>query len=120
MKIKAKLKEIKNCEGLNLLSFDYYGNTIKVLMLEMNIDLKKNDEAFLKVKPTLLSLSDIKPQCENVLKVQILSIKKGEIMANVICRYKNDIFEVLMLKEYTGFEKEAYMFFKSNFVVVEK
>jgi len=120
LRIKAKLNKIKNKDGLNLLFFEYYDNIIKVLMLEMNINLREGDIATLRVKPTLLFLSSQKIDYENVLEVDIVEIKKGEIMANIICKYKNDVFEVLMLKEYANFEKKAYLYFKANFVSVEK
>jgi len=119
LRVKAKLIDIKSVDNLNLLFFDYKNEIIKVLMLEMNIDLKLNQYAYLKIKPTLLFLNSQKFDFENRLKVEIVNIKKGEIMANVLCRFKEDYFEVLMLKEGINFEKEAYLYFKSNFVAVE-
>ena len=120
MRIKAKLKCIKNIDNLNLLFFECLGVEIKVLMLEMNINLNKGEFAYLKVKPTLLWLSAEKCECENVLEVDVLKVKKGEIMANVLCRFGEEVFEVLMLKEYVNFDTKAYLCFKSNFVAVEK
>jgi hypothetical protein len=120
MKLKAKLKKIKSTNGLNLLFFDYKGVEIKVLMLEMNIDLKEGEFAFVKIKPSLLWLSNKKCDCENSFEVEVVDIKEGDIMANVVCKLEDVEFEVLMLKEFVNFQKKAFLCFKSNFAVVEK
>jgi hypothetical protein len=120
LRIKAKLKKIKSKDNLNLLFFEYYDTIIKVLMLEMNINLKIEDEAFLRVKPTLLYLSREKIDFENVMEVEIVKIENGEIMSKIICKYFEDTFEVLMLKENVDFDKKAFLYFKSNFVAVER
>ena len=120
MRIKAKFIDKKNKDNLNLLFFDFKGEIIKALILEMNIDIKIGDFVNLYIKPTLLCLSDKKIDFENVLEVDIKEIILGEIIAKIICVLGDYEFEVLMLKENVNFEKKAYLYFKSNFVVVEK
>ncbi|WP_457564728.1 hypothetical protein [Caminibacter sp.] len=120
MRIKARLSDIKEADGLNCLFFDYYDEKIKVLILEKNIDIQKGEEYLLRVKPTLLYLTKEKTDFENVFEVEIVEIKKGEIMASVLCKFQEDVFEVLMLKENINFDKKAYLCFKSNYVVVER
>jgi len=112
--IVSTLKEIKGDENLHLLIFE----DLKVLILQLNMPLKLNKKAKLFIKPTRLFLSAEEFEFENRLKVKIRSIKKGEILASVVCKYKNFELEVLMLKENINFEKEAFLYFKSSDVSV--
>ncbi len=116
-KIKAKLVSIKSIDNLNLLEFEKKGQTIKVLILQMNINLKIGDEALLYVKPTKLFLNNDKCNFENVLEVTVKHINKGKILASIICEFEEEI-EVLMLKEYVNFHNKAYLFFKSSDISV--
>ena len=118
-KITAILKNIKSVDNLNLLEFETNGKIIKVLILQMNINIKKGDKALLYIKPTKLFLNAQKCEFENVLRVEINEIQKGEILANVICSFENNKLEVLMLKENINFKKIAYLYFKSSDVSVE-
>ena len=118
-KITAVLKNIKSVDNLNLLEFEINGNIIKVLILQMNINIKKGDKALLYIKPTKLFLNSQKCEYENRLKVRVEEIQTGEILSNAVCSFENHTIEVLMLKEYVNFEKEAYMYFKSSDVTVE-
>ena len=116
-KIKAVLKNIISVDNLNLLEFENK-STIKVLILQMNLDLKKGDEVYLGIKPTRLFLSSKKCQFENSLEVNIKNIQKGEILANILCDFNGKEIEVIMLKEYINFEKNAYLLFKSSDVSI--
>ena len=113
-KITAVLKNIISVDNLNLLEFEKENNLIKVLILQMNLNLKIEDEVYLGIKPTKLFLSSKKCEFENVLKVKIENIKKGKILANILCDFYGDEIEVVMLKDYVDFEKEAYLLFKAS------
>ena len=112
-KIKAVLKNIKGVDNLHLLEFENK-EKIKVLILQMNMDLNTGDEVFLNIKPTKLFLSSKKCEYENVLKVDIKNIEKGEILANILCDFQGDEIEVIMLKEFVNFKNEAYLMFKAS------
>ena len=113
-KITAVLKNIISVNNLNLLEFEKENEIIKVLILQMNFDLKIGDKVFLGIKPTKLFLSSKKCNFENVFEVNIKDIQKGEILANVLCEFKGEEVEVLMLKEFVNFENRAYIFFKAS------
>ncbi len=119
--ITAVLKNIKSVDNINLLEFEKSGNIIKVLILQMNINIKKGDKALLYIKPTKLFLNSQECEYENRLKVRIEEIQTGEILANVVCGFENHKIEVLMLKENINFAKNAYsyLYFKSSDVSVE-
>jgi len=108
--IISSLKEIQGVDNLHLLLFE----DVKVLILQINLSIKKGKKAKLYIKPTRLFLSSEKFEFENRLKVNIEYINKGKILTSVICKYKNFEIEVLMLKDNINFEKEAYLYFKSS------
>ncbi len=112
--ITAVLKNIISINNLNLLEFEKENQKINVLILQMNIDLKIGEKALLYIKPTKLFLSKEKCEFENVLKVKVKKIKKGKILANIICEITNEELEVLMLKNFADFETEAYLMFKAS------
>ncbi len=113
-KITAVLKNIISVDNLNLLEFEKNGQLIKVLILQMNLDLKVGDEVYLGIKPTKLFLSKNKCNFENVLEVEIKNFEKGEILTNVLCDFYGEKLEIIMLKDYIDFEKKAYLFFKAS------
>ncbi|WP_024788198.1 MULTISPECIES: TOBE domain-containing protein [unclassified Lebetimonas] len=102
-KIKADLINIENKNNINLLTFKSVNETIKVVMLEMNFEIK--NEAFLFFKPTMVSLSKekCKSTIENNLAAVVEKIEIGEIFTNIYCNFNNEEIEVLILKE--SFEK---------------
>ena len=117
-KITAVLKNIISVENLNLLEFEKENNLIKVLILQMNVNLKTGDRVYLGIKPTKLFISDKKCEFENVLEVKIKNIQKGKILANVLCDFYGDEIEAIMLKDYIDFEKKAYLLFKASDISV--
>jgi molybdopterin-binding protein len=102
-KIKAELINIENKNSINLLTFKSVNEIIKVIMLEMNFEIK--NEVFLFFKPTMVSLSKekCKSTIENNLAAIIKNIEIGEIFTNIYCNFNNEEIEVLILKE--SFEK---------------
>ena len=111
-KITAILKNIISVDNLNLLEFEKSNQHIKVLILQMNIDLKIGDKVLLYIKPTKLFLSSEYCEFENVLKVKIKKINNGEILSSVICEIDDEEIEVIMLKK--ELKKEAFLMFKAS------
>ncbi len=116
--IIAVLENIISVENLNLLHFKCNNQRINVLILQLNLNLKKNKKAKLYIKPTKLFLNKDKYNYENRLKVKIEEINFGEILARIKCKFFEYDFEVLMLKEYINFKDEAYLYFKSTDISV--
>ncbi len=113
-KITAVLKNIVSVDNLNLLEFEKENQRINVLILQMNINLNIGDRARLYIKPTKLFLNREKCNFENALKVNIKKINEGKILASVICETGKEEIEVIMLKNYINFEKEAFLLFKAS------
>jgi len=112
-KIIATLKEIKGLDNINLLTFELKDNIIKVLILQRNMDLKIGQKAVLSIKPTKLFLSNKPCDFENVLKVKIKEITKGELVSLVNCDLYGNEIEVMMLSSKVNFKDVAYLMFKA-------
>jgi len=120
-RLTAKVKEIVALKRLNLIKFEYHGSEIKVVILEMNVDLKKGSKAELMIKPTAVSV--LKEACgfENVLKGKILEKELGKILSNVKVDTGYDIFEAVMLKECAeGLSGDVFLVFKASDVMISK
>ncbi len=118
--IVCNLKEIKSKDNINLLTFEKDNNLIQVLILQMNVGLKLGDKAVLYIKPTKIFLSKEKYLFDNVLPVNILDIRKGEIVSLIKAKFIDSVFEVVMLNEYINFEKKAFMLFKASDISIRK
>ena len=117
--IKAKLIKIISKDNVNLLKFKIADEIINVLILQMNIKVDINEKAILSIKPSNLYLSKNRCDFENVLKVKVVNIEYGEIVALVEVEFEGNRLEVVMLKEKVDFDSEAYLMFKSNDVYVK-
>jgi molybdopterin-binding protein len=117
--IKANLIKIVTKDNVNLLKFKVGDDIINVLILQMNIKVDIDDEVVLSIKPTKLYLSKNRCDFENVLKVKIININYGEIVAVVEVEFEGNKIEVVMLKEKINFDDEAYLMFKSTDVIIK-
>jgi hypothetical protein len=118
MRFKALLKEIVSLGGMNLLRFFVDDVEIKVLILELNLDLKEGDFANLYIKPTKLYVSKNRCDFENVLEVDIKNIQKGKIVSVIKGEFKGFEFEAIMLSEMVKVQNKGYLLFKSSDVSV--
>jgi molybdopterin-binding protein len=118
--IKAKLVGVKSLERLNLLEFKTQKNLIRVVILEMNLDLKIGSEAILYVKPTKCYLLPQKAPFENCIEVEVLKIDEGEILTSVICRFEDFEMEVVMLKDFVNFDQKAFLVFKASDIFISE
>ena len=116
----GEITDIRSLERLNLIECKVGLQSVKILILEMNINLKPGKKIELLIKPTALSVSDKKCVFENVLKGRVVEIQKGEILSNVTVNVEGFEMECIMLKEYADFRDNVYIFFKANDVAIGK
>ena len=119
-KIKAKLLKVEG-DDIKLLTFSVDEDKIRVLGVD-NYELK---DYILEVNPSKLFLSSTKFNYENRLEViveKIDNIKDIDVLASVQCRYKEFLFEVLMIKELINFSEgdKVYLYFKASDVFIEE
>jgi molybdopterin-binding protein len=119
-KLIGEITDIQSLERLNLIKCKVGSQTVNVLMLEMNIDLKPGKKAELLIKPTAVSISGERCSFENSLRGQISEINKGEILSSITVDVEGFEIECIMLSEYDNFEKNVFVMFKANDVAIGK
>ena len=116
----AKVKEITHLDRINLIKFDLNSQIINVLILEMNVKLKRNKKASLLIKPTAITIVKNPIDFENILKGKIIEMEKGEILVRVLVDVEGFEMEVIMLNEKLNakINDEAYLAFKASDVII--
>jgi molybdopterin-binding protein len=114
--ITAEVKEIVTNGRVNLVKFGFGKETINMLMLEMNLDLKVGARAELIIKPTSISVLNDFCDFENIFKAKVVEVTEGEILANVTVEVNSVIIEAVTLKK--RFKNEVFIAFKSNDIAV--
>ena len=116
----AEVYEIDSLDRLNLIKFKLNKQTVNVLILEMNLDLKVGKRAELLIKPTAISVLNQKCEFENILSGKLKEVEKGEILARVLVDIEGFDIESIMIKELADFNDEVFVAFKANEVTISK
>jgi len=118
----AEVKEIKHLDRINLIKFDLNSQIINVLILEMNVKLKRNKKASLLIKPTAITIVKNPIDFENILKGKIIEMERGDILARISVDVEGLEMEVIMLNEKLNakINDEAYLAFKASDVIISR
>jgi molybdopterin-binding protein len=90
----ATIKKINNIDNLNIVEFDFFGKTLKMMSLDLSQNVQVGKKVKLLVKPTNISIAknlngDI--SFSNQLVATIQSLENGQLLSSVILKV-NDIF----------------------------
>jgi len=118
----AEVKEIKHLDRINLIKFDLNSQIINVLILEMNVKLKRNKKASLLIKPTAITIVKNPIDFENILKGKIIEMERGDILARISVDVEGLEMEVIMLNEKLNakINDEVYLVFKASDVIISR
>ena len=94
-KLIATIKKINNIDNLNIVDFDFFGNNLKMMSLDLNPNVQIGKKVKLSVKPTNISIA------KNLLGDISLSNKLVAIIQNVengklLCSRSLKIYDVLL------------------------
>jgi molybdopterin-binding protein len=94
-KLIATIKKINNIDNLNIVDFDFFGNNLKMMSLDLNPNVQIGKKVKLSVKPTNISIA------KNLLGDISLSNKLVAIIQNVengklLCSLSLKIYDVLL------------------------
>ena len=95
-KLIATIKKINNIDNLNIVDFDFFGNNLKMMSLDLNPNVQIGKKVKLSVKPTNISIA------KNLLGDISLSNKLVAIIQNVengklLCSLSLKIYDVLLV-----------------------
>jgi len=97
--IIAKVKDIQKCDSLHIVKFDYFGQTLSMMSLELNEDIKIDTKVKLIVKPSHIAIAknfsgDV--SYSNKLDTQIVSIENGKLLSSIKLKFQNTILESII------------------------
>ncbi len=91
---KAVVTKIQSVDSLNIVSFDFNGESLSMMSLDLGEEIKEGVEVELTAKPTHVALAkDLSGELSysNRIKAKIHKIENGELLSNIHLRVK-DIF----------------------------
>lgn len=100
--ITATVKEIKSVDNLNIVKFDFNGNTLTMMSLEIKDNIKAGTIVLLTTKPTYIAIAkDFSGEVSysNRLHVKIDDIQNGELLSSIKLRTDDTVLESIITKE---------------------
>jgi len=102
--IKAVVKRIENCDSLHLVKFDFKGQTLTMMSLELSSNIKVGTQVLLQAKSSHVAIGkntqDMLISYSNRLDSKIVSITQGELLASVKLELCEDvILESIITKD---------------------
>ena len=97
--IIATIKKIHNIDNLNIVEFDFFGKTLKMMSLNLNKNVQIGKKVKLAVKPTNISIAKNlfgEISLSNQLVVNIKSIENGQLLSSIILEVNDTIFESII------------------------
>jgi molybdopterin-binding protein len=97
--IIATIKKIHNIDNLNIVEFDFFGKTLKMMSLDLNKNVQIGKKVKLAMKPTNISIAKNlfgEISLSNQLVVNIKSIENGQLLSSIILEVNDTIFESII------------------------
>ena len=95
----ATIKKINNIDNLNIVEFDFFGLTLKMMSLDLNNDVQVGKKVKLSVKPSNISIAK-NLTCEISLSNQIVatiqSLENGQLLSSVILKINDTLLESII------------------------
>ncbi len=120
--IRAKVKEIKSVDNLNIVKFDFNGSILTMMSLEIKKNIKVGTKVILTTKPTYIAIAkDFSGEVSysNRLHVKIADIQNGELLSSIKLRTDDTILESIITTESSQrmnlhVDDEVIAFIKAN------
>lgn len=100
--IIALVKEIKSSDNLNIVKFDYNGETLSMMSLELSNDVKIGAKIKLSIKPTnVVVVKDFKGEssCSNKLSAKVTHVQNGELLSILKLQLHDTTLESIITKD---------------------
>lgn len=100
--VVAKVKKIDSKDGLNIVEFDFFGETLKMMSLDLKDDIKVGTKVKLSVKPTNVAIAkNLKEEISisNKLFATIQNIENGELLSSILLKVKDYYLESIITKD---------------------
>jgi molybdopterin-binding protein len=98
----ALVKEIKTSDNLNIVKFDYNGETLSMMSLGLSNDVKIGAKIKLSIKPTnVVVVKDFKGEssCSNQLSAKVIHVQNGELLSSLKLQLHDTTLESIITKD---------------------
>lgn len=95
----ATVQKIQNSDNLNIVTFDFNGQTLSMMSLDLNARVKVGAKVKLLVKPTHIALGKNfsgEVSYSNQLNTTIVSLNNGELLSSVELKIFDAILESII------------------------
>lgn len=95
----ATITKINNVDNLNIVEFDFFGLTLRMMSLDLNDDVQIGKKARLVVKPSNISIGKNlsgELSLSNKIVATIESLENGQLLSSVGLRKNNTTFESII------------------------
>lgn len=97
--IIATIKKIHNIDNLNIVEFDFFGKTLKMMSLDLNKNVQIGKKVKLAMKPTNISIAKNlfgEISLSNQIVVNIKNVENGQLLSSIILEVNDTIFESII------------------------
>ncbi len=98
--IEAKVIQIENCDSLHIVKFDFLGQTLSMMSLELDRAIEVGTRVLLQVKPSHVAIGkNISGELSysNQLKAEILFVENGTLLSSLRLQIgENSILESII------------------------
>lgn len=98
----ATVSQIQNCDTLYIVKFDFAGQTLSMMSLDLSEDIKVGVSVKLVVKPSHVAIAknfSAEVSYSNQLVSTIQSIENGQLLSNVKLRSFDTVLEAIITVE---------------------
>lgn len=99
----ASVLEIQSCESLHIVKFDFNGQSLTMMSLELNEKIQKYVKVKLSIKPTNIAIAKNFSgglSHANQVKATIKGIENGKLLSSIVLELTKDItLESIITKE---------------------
>ena len=101
-KLIATIKKINSADNLNIVEFDFLGNSLKMMSLGLNSNIQIGIKVQLSVKPTNISIAKNftgEISLSNQLVAIIQNIENGELLSSISLKIDDFLLESIITVE---------------------
>ncbi|MCG3676353.1 TOBE domain-containing protein [Aliarcobacter butzleri] len=101
-KLVAKVSKINSLDNLNIVEFDFFGKTLKMMSLGLSSDIQIGTKVNLCVKPTSVAIAKNlsgEISLSNQLFATIENIENGELLSSILLKIEDCYLESIITKD---------------------
>ena len=98
----ATITKIENVGSLHVVSFDFFGEVLKMMSLDLSDEVKVEKEVELTIKPTHLVVTKAfsgNVSVTNMLQAKVISCENGRLLSVIEVSVKEAVLESIMIVE---------------------